>query len=588
MRLMERTVGCGHVTADFVGKEIILTGWVDSRRDHGGLIFVDLRDRTGRMQLIFSPDAGKTVHETGHQLRSEFVIGVRGLVVERTPSTINNDIATGRFEMRVSDCEIFNAAKNLPFQIDHADEVDEELRIKYRYLDLRNPAMLHRLALRHELVFAMRQFFHEHGFYEIETPVITRTMPKGAREFIVPSRIYPGMFYALAQSPQLYKQLLMAGGLDRYFQIARCFRDEASRTDRQLEFTQLDLEMSFAHEETIMSMIEGLLTYVFQKVMGKSITLPLRRLSYEEAMSRYGSDKPDLRFDLPIYMCNELFADTQLNFIRAVLDRGGSIGAIHVKGCSFSHTELNRWVERAIAFGAKGLLWVACREQGLDSPVEKFLPPNFLERATHIFPTLATGDVIFFMAGPYTTTWPLLGRLRLELAKALNLIQEDRFEFLWVTDFPLLEYDEENKCWNSVHHPFTAPQEGWQQMAPGQIKARAYDVVLNGIELGGGSIRIHNRQMQQKVFDLLGLDEQSMKTEFGFLLEAQELGFPPHGGLAIGVDRLAMLMTRSSSIREVIAFPKTQRGHDPMMEAPSMIDPMLLNEYHLRITKPII
>lgn len=589
MQLMERTVGCGLVTADFVLKEICLTGWVHSRRDHGGLIFVDLRDRTGFMQLVFSPEVAQKIHELAHTLRSEYVIGVSGVVVERSAQTINKEIATGRWELQVKDLMIFNRAKGLPFQLEHADGVDEELRMQYRYLDLRRPAMQERFKLRHQVVFAMRDFFNQRGFYEIETPILTKNSPEGAREFIVPSRMHQGSFYALPQSPQLYKQLLMASGFDRYFQIARCFRDEDLRADRQPEFTQLDIEMSFVDEQTVMSLVEGLLAHVYQVVLGKVLALPFLQMTYDQAFDKYGSDKPDLRFDLPITDASHIFAHTELKFLRSVLDNKGKIGAIHVSKHNFSHTELNRWVDRAVAFGAKGLLWIHFKEDGvIDSPVEKFLPKDFIAIVKQVFPSLGSGDVLFLMAGEYGTTWPLLGRLRIELARALHLINEDDKQFLWVTDFPLLEYDEQNKSWSSTHHPFTMPKSGWQEVSPGQIKARAYDVVLNGIELGGGSIRIHDRAMQQEVFDMLGLDKELAENKFGFLLEAQELGFPPHGGLAIGIDRLIMLMTKSSSIREVIAFPKTQSGFDPLMKAPTVVDQKSLIDYNLRLIKPIL
>jgi aspartyl-tRNA synthetase len=587
MHLMERTVGCGEVTQDLVGTEIVLTGWVDCRRDHGSLIFIDLRDRSGYMQLVFSEEHNKAAHAQAVTLRSEFVIGVRGKVLERSATTVNPDLPTGKWELQVDECTIFNTAKSLPFQIDEAGEVEEELRAKYRYLDLRRRLMVKHLSLRHEVAYAMREFLYKRHFYEIETPMITRTMPKGAREFIIPSRMHAGKFYALAQSPQLYKQLLMAGGLDRYFQIARCFRDEPFRADRQLEFTQLDLEMSFASENQVMTLVEGILSFIFQRVLNQTIEIPFKRLPYDEAFKKYGSDKPDLRFDLPIQECTELFADTSLKFIRAVLDSKGSIGAIKVSNSPFSHTALTRWVDNAVKFGAKGLLWIAYQaDQTLDSPVSKFLPADFVARANQIFGEFKPGDALFIMAGTYEETWPLLGRLRLELAKALDLIDENKYEFLWVTDFPLLEYDAQNKCWNSVHHPFTAPQDGWQHLPLEKIKARSYDVVLNGIELGGGSVRIHNRQVQQEVFNMLGFDMKAAHEEFGFLLEAQELGFPPHAGLAMGLDRLAMLITKSPSIREVIAFPKTQKGYDPMMEAPSFVPQSVLTECHVRLLKP--
>jgi aspartyl-tRNA synthetase len=584
MQAIERTTGCGQVCAQQLGQKIHLAGWVHRRRDHGGLIFIDLRDRTGLMQLVFNPDISKAVHEAAHHLRSEYVIAVSGSVVQRAPQTVNEQLPTGKWEMHVDSLVVLNKAKALPFTLEEAPDVEEELRIKYRYLDLRRADMHANLALRNNVVFAMREFLHNEGFYDIETPVLTKITPEGARGFLVPSRIYPGNGYALAQSPQLYKQLLMAGGMERYYQIAKCFRDEDSRADRQPEFTQLDLELSFPSEDMIMSLIERLLAYVFKKVLKQDLPTPFERMTYDHAFAHYGCDKPDLRFGFEIQDASQLFHDTQLNFLRAVLDKGGKIGAIHVGGHNFSHTELNRWVERAQKLGAKGLLWMHAKDgQEIDSPVAKFLPADFASRIKGAFPSFGASSVLFIMAGPYEPTWELLGRLRTELAKDLRVIKQGEKRFLWVTDFPLLEYDEKDKRWSAKHHPFTSPQAGWEQKQPGDIKARAYDVVLNGIELGGGSIRIFDPESQKKVFELIGLREQDAQAKFGFLLEAQELGFPPHGGIALGLDRFIMLLTGSQSIRDVIAFPKTQRGFDPMMEAPSALDEAQLRDCGLRI-----
>lgn len=578
---MERTVACGLVDAQYLNKKIFLVGWVNKRRDHGGLIFVDLRDRAGLMQLVFNPETSSVAHELAHKIRSEYVIAVSGKVVDRSATTVNNDIATGRWELHVEDLEILNTAKMLPFALEDSAIIDEELRLQYRYLDLRRPEMHHNFALRHKVVYAMREFLNNEQFYEIETPLLTKNTPEGAREFIVPSRNNPGSFYSLPQSPQLYKQILMCGGIEKYFQIARCFRDEDLRADRQPEFTQLDIEMSFIQEKDIQNLIERLLCHIFTTVFGKTLEIPFKRLTYDEAFSCYGSDKPDIRFDLKIQDCDQLFHDTELKFLRDVVARSGKIGGIYVAH-HFTHSELNRWVEKAQKLGAKGLLWIAFeKDNSISSPVSKFLPTDFFARVQALFPGLTTG-VLFLIAGEYEQAWELLGRLRNEIAKELAMIPRGEFNFSWITNFPLLEYDKTNKRWDAKHHPFTSPEAGWEDKDPGSIKARAYDVVLNGVELGGGSIRIHDRKIQEKMFALLGLDAQTAESKFGFLLEAQELGFPPHGGIALGVDRFIMLLTQTSSIREVIAFPKTARGHDPMMASPTPIDDKQLQDYGLR------
>ncbi len=580
-----RTMYCGDVSEKDLGKTIQLAGWVNKRRDHGGLIFIDIRDRAGIMQLVFNPDYGKEAHDLAHTLRSEFVIEVTGKVVKRSPETVNTELPTGAFELQVTSLKVLNTAKTLPFMLSDAASVDEEVRLKYRYLDLRRPEMLEKLVLRDKICFAMREYLHEQGFYEIETPILTKNTPEGAREFLVPSRIKAGYFYALPQSPQLYKQLLMAAGLDKYFQIARCFRDEDTRADRQPEFTQLDMEMAFIDESVIQKLVEGLYAHVFKKVLNKEFPNPVPRMTFDQALADYGSDKPDTRFDLRLKDISHAFAGTELKFIRAVLDAGGKVGCVHVPNYKFTRSELDGWVDKAQQFGAKGLLWMRVGERGesFDSPVSKFLPADFYVHLQKTLPTLAPGDTLFIIAGPYAPAWTLLGRLRLDIAKELGMIPEDQFNFLWVTDFPLLEFNEDDKRWYAVHHPFTAPQDGWESQEPGQMKARAYDLVLNGVELGGGSIRIYHREMQQKLFDLLGLSDQEVQNKFGFLLESQELGFPPLGGIAFGLDRVLMLLTGSRSIREVIAFPKTQRGIEAMMEAPSAADPKQLREYGLKV-----
>lgn len=581
MQRYERTVLCGRVDVEYLGAKIHLSGWVNKRRDHGGLIFIDLRDRSGIMQLVFNPDFSLHAHEQAHQLRSEYVISVTGTVVERSESTINKDVATGRFELQVEAVTVLNKAKNLPFTLDEAAHVDEELRLTYRYIDLRRPEMHAKFVLRNNVIFALREFMHNEQFYDIETPILTKNSPEGAREFLVPSRTHKRSFYALPQSPQLYKQLLMAGGMERYYQVARCFRDEDLRADRQPEFTQLDIEMSFIKEGDIQDVIERLIAHVWKKVLNIDVKVPFNRMTYDMAFSLYGSDKPDLRFDLPIVDLTQAFITTELSFLRSILDKQGKVGALCVQK-EFTRSELDSWVNKAQKLEAKGLLWIRMKEDGtLDSPVAKFLAPDFLQTIQYYVPEFGPKSTLFIVAGKQLQAWTILGRLRLELGKELNMINFNEFNFSWVIDFPLFEQDETTKSWNAVHHPFTSPQEGWQDLEPSQMKARAYDVILNGVELGGGSIRIHDAQIQDKVFDLLGLSKEQAKNKFGFLLEAQELGFPPHGGIALGLDRLIMLMCNASSIREVIAFPKTQSGYDPLMSAPTQVQEMDLQEYGL-------
>jgi aspartyl-tRNA synthetase len=583
MEFLKRTTSCGQVNSTLLGKVINLSGWVHRRRDHGGLIFVDLRDRGGLMQVVFNPDFNKKTHELAHELRSEYVISVSGKVVERSAETINPHMPTGKWELQVDKVIIHSKSKTPPFALDEVDKIDEELRLKYRYLDLRRPEMQEALALRHKVVFAMRELLDSEGFYEIETPILTKNTPEGAREFLVPSRLHHGCFYALPQSPQMYKQLLMAGGLEKYFQVARCFRDEDLRADRQPEFTQLDLEMSFIQEDDIMSLVERILHHAFKKVLNIDIAIPFPRMHYDEAFGSYGSDKPDLRFGLKIHECTKLFAETELQFLKPVLEKGGKIGGIHVSNCPFSRSELNTWADKAQKLGAKGLLWVRFKDGALESPVAKFLPADFQKQAATIFHGLDNDSVLFLVAGPYKDAWEALGRLRIVLGQTLNLIPQDMFHFSWVVEFPLFEYDKEAKCYTSVHHPFTSPVDGWEELTPDTMKARAYDVVLNGIELGGGSIRIHDSAQQSKVFELIGMSKETAEKKFGFLLEAQTYGFPPLGGLAIGIDRLVMLMAGKSTIREVIAFPKTQRMYDLMMQAPSETDAELLKDYSLKV-----
>ncbi|MGZ6255011.1 MAG: aspartate--tRNA ligase [Candidatus Chromulinivorax sp.] len=581
---MKRTTYCGLVTEQFLHQNITLTGWVNKRRDHGGLIFVDLRDRAGIMQIVFNPDFDKQAHEIAHQLRNEFVILVSGKVIQREQHLINANIATGRFELQVTHLTILNKAKTLPFALDEGDEVDEETRLKYRYLDLRRPEMLQKFQLRDKILFATREFFHNYGFIDVETPILTKNTMEGAREFIVPSRIHEHNFYSLPQSPQMYKQLLMAAGFDKYMQIARCFRDEDLRADRQPEFTQLDLEMSFIDEEDIIDTVSRYIQFVLKKVSNIDVQLPFKRISYDYAFSNFGSDKPDLRFDLKIQDFSSLFANTELKFLKSVLASGGKVGGLHVSGKAYSRSELLAWVDKAMKFGAKGLLWIRFNDECKhESPVSNFLPEDFFEQVKNsLCPNLKAGDTIFLIAGEYEDAWTLLGRLRLEVAQDLQIIPENELNFSWVVDFPMFEYNKDDKRWYSKHHPFTSPKGDWQNQPQSEIKARAYDIVLNGVELGGGSIRIHDSGVQKKIFEMIGMSDENAQSYFDFLLESQELGYPPLGGLAIGIDRFVMLLTNSKSIRDVIAFPKTQKASDPMMKAPSEVDEQKLELYRLK------
>lgn len=583
MQGFKRTISCGLVNETFLKKNLTLCGWVNRRRDHGGLIFIDLRDRSGLVQLVFNPDFATDAHQLAHSLRLEDVISIDGLVVERTKETINQQMPTGKIEIQVTKLEILNKiTKNLPFTLEEADKVDEELRLKYRYLDLRRESVRKKFELRNNIIFAMRELLHSEGFYEVETPILTKNTMEGAREFIVPSRIHMGCFYSLPQSPQLYKQLLMASGFEKYFQVARCFRDEDLRADRQPEFTQLDMEMSFINESDIQSVIERLLKYTLKKVFDITLNLPLQRMQYKQAFDEYGCDKPDLRFELKIKDFSTLFEKTEIKFLRSVLDSNGKIGGLIVKDKNFSRSELDSLVEKSIKFGAKGLLWIKFNNEGkAESPIAKFLPENFFEQLKSLVPDLNINDTLFLIAGQYDEAWTLLGRLRLELGNDLNLIDKSKFCILWVTDFPMFEYNKEEKRWVAMQHPFTSPQEGWQNQQPKDMLARSYDLVLNGIEIGGGSIRIYQKEFQEKIFDIIGVNKEIAQKMFGFLLEAQELGFPPHGGIALGLDRLIMLLTNSESIREVIAFPKTARGYDPMMEAPTPVEEIKLRDYGL-------
>jgi aspartyl-tRNA synthetase len=592
MQEFKRTVWCGEINKSHLGKEIWLSGWVNKRRDLGGLIFIDLRDRTGLMQLIFDPKSAPDVTKKAHDVRTEYVISVCGVVVERT-GAVNEKISTGKYELRVNTLFVLSESETLPFQLDD-NKVSDEIRLKYRYLDLRRFSMQKFLKLRHDVIFLMREYFNNLDFYEIETPILSKSTPEGARDFLVPCRVQPGTFYALPQSPQIYKQLLMVSGFERYFQIARCFRDEALRANRQPEFTQLDIEMSFVNERDIQNVCEGLMQKLWEKFLGYKINLPLARYSYDEVFLKYGSDKPDTRFELLINDISDIFKDTEIKFLKSVIDKGGKIGALAVMNKNFSRSELDSWTELVTKeFGAKGLLWIKINSQSeIESSVAKYLPGDFVSRVT---PSICSSQgsehsgrapegpvTLFVIAGEYEEAWTVLGQLRVALGKFLDLIDKNRWDMFWVTDFPMFEWNREEKKWDAKHHPFTSPQEGWESLDIGKVKARAYDLVCNGEELGGGSIRIHRADVQSKVFDLLGISREQAQKRFGFLLEAQKYGYPPDGGIAFGIDRLVMMFAGTDSIRDVIAFPKTTNGSCLMMETPSSVDQTQLSELFIK------
>jgi aspartyl-tRNA synthetase len=562
-------------------------GWAFRRRDHGGLIFVDLRDREGLTQLVFNPALAPAAHELAGRVRAEFVLAVEGEVQARPAGTVNPHLPTGDVEVVVRRLVVLNESRPLPFPLDESQETAESLRLKYRYLDLRRPEMLGRLLLRDQVCRATRDYLHGQGFIEVETPALTRSTPEGARDFLVPSRLTPGAFYALPQSPQLFKQILMVGGLERYFQIVRCFRDEDLRADRQPEFTQIDIETAFLDRDDFLPIIEGLVADVLQRARGLEVARPFRRLTWDEAIARYGSDKPDLRFGLTLRDCTALFRGSTFQVFAQVVGRGGAVQALTVPGGTLSRKDLDDLVERARGFGAKGLVWVRVGEGSLQSPAARHLEP--LREPLVAACQAGAGDVILLVADAMPLAATVLGRLRGELAGRLGLIPAERFELVWVVDFPLFEWDEEAKRWQAMHHPFTAPRDedaGRGLADPAGARAKAYDLVLNGQEIGGGSIRIHQRVLQQRVFELLGIGEAEARAKFGFLLEALEYGAPPMGGIAFGLDRMVAILAGMDSIREVIAFPKTQKGTCLLTDAPTPVSPAQLAELGVTVREP--
>ncbi|MBI4971802.1 MAG: aspartate--tRNA ligase [Candidatus Omnitrophica bacterium] len=581
-----RTHTLGELNKSNVGQEVTVAGWVAKRRDHGGLIFVDLRDRFGLTQIVFNPEKVRELHKEAEKIRLEYVIQVTGKVVPRPAGTENPKLPTGEIEIEASDLKILNASEQSPFEISEDSFVSDDVRLKYRFLDLRRKMMQRNLKFRYDVTRVARTYFDGQGFMEVETPCLTKSTPEGARDYLVPARLSPGDFYALPQSPQLFKQLLMVSGIDRYYQLARCFRDEDLRADRQPEHTQIDVEMSFIGEENIMNLIEGLLVSVFKNLMKIELKTPFRRMSYDEAMNRYGSDKPDLRFGLEMSDVTELFKDTGFKVFQDVIQAKGAIKALPVSGgAQFSRKDMDDMTEHVKGFGAKGLVWMKRSAAGeWESPVAKFFTPEVLEKIAKTL-NVKNGDVVFMVASDWRTSCFSLGALRNYLANKLKLIAEGKYELCWVVDFPMFEYSDEEKRLMALHHPFTAPKDEdvpKLKTHPETAHAKAYDIVLNGTEIGGGSIRIHDRGIQSQVFECLGIGEAEAQEKFGFLLKALSFGAPPHGGIAIGLDRLCAVLLGAESIRDVIAFPKTQKGTCLMTEAPSKVAPKQLKELHLK------
>jgi aspartyl-tRNA synthetase len=582
-----RTYFCGEVTEKAIGEKVTLKGWVQKRRDLGGLIFIDLRDRTGIVQIVFNPDVSPEALSLAEKVRTEYVLDVKGTVIARGEGTVNENLKTGKVEVQVEELTIINEAKTTPFVIADKTDVSEDVRLKYRYLDLRRPVMFETFKMRHQVTKAIRDFLDGEGFLDVETPILTKSTPEGARDYLVPSRVHPGEFYALPQSPQLFKQLMMVGGFERYYQIARCFRDEDLRADRQPEFTQIDIETSFMSQEDILALTEKMMKKVMKDVKGMDVTVPFPRMSYDDAMNRYGSDKPDTRFAMELVDLSETVKDSGFKVFASAVANGGQVKAINVKGAAanYSRKDIDALTEFVSVYGAKGLAWLKAEEDGLKGPISKFFAEEE-QQALKAKLDVQTGDLLLFVADKKSVVADALGALRIKLGKELGLIDQSKFNFLWITDWPLLEFDEEADRYFAAHHPFTMPVREdlpLLESDPAHVKAQAYDLVLNGYELGGGSLRIFERDVQEKMFSVLGFTKEQAYEQFGFLLDAFEYGTPPHGGIALGLDRMVMLLAGRSNLRDTIAFPKTASASDLLTDAPGEVSEAQLNELHLAL-----
>lgn len=583
---MQRSHHCGQLTPEHIGQTVTLNGWVQTRRDLGGVLFIDLRDRSGIVQVVFNPDYSGEALQIADKVRSEYVVAVKGTVVKRDEETVNRNLPTGEIEVQITDIDVLNAAKTPPFFIEDGVEVDESLRLKYRYLDLRRPEMQRTLLLRSKASKIFRDFLDSEGFIDVETPILTKSSPEGARDYLVPSRVHEGEFFALPQSPQIYKQLLMVGGVERYYQIARCFRDEDLRADRQPEFTQVDIETSFLSQDELLGMMEKLMQRLFKETVGADIQLPFQRLTYAEAMGKYGSDKPDLRFGLELVEMNDIVATSGVKVFASVIEKGGEVKCLNAKGCgTWTRKEIDDLGPYAARYGAKGLAWIQVKDGEFKGPIVKFFSEEEIA-AVKERTGAEEGDLLLFSADTKKVVADVLGALRVKIGRQLGLIDDNVFKFAWVTDFPLLGYDEDQKRYVAEHHPFTRPREEdlhFFDTDPGAIRAQAYDIVLNGYEVGGGSMRIYKREVQEKMFEALGFTKEVAYEKFGYLMDAFEYGTPPHGGIAFGLDRLVMLLSGRTNLRETIAFPKTASATDLLMDAPSPVDGSQLEQLHIKL-----